>query len=201
MYILDNPNSVVVGSTVTFTVTSSSSLPLTVYSVTPNVCQVVTSLVTNISTITTDLVGSCVVVATSTGDAVTEPIEQVVKNFEVVKIPQKIAITNPGNISLVNGNSIIFTVNVKEEYSNRPVVLISDTPLVCSIIPGSTNGVATSTGTCRITATAEETTVFAAASPVSVEFDVMGTEPGEKLITVLVPQSQITAGTITSSYK
>lgn len=196
MYILENPNSVVVGTTLTITVNSSSGLPVTVESSTPDVCAVYT--VGSVSTITSIDVGTCMIVAIQDGNSVTESIEQVVRNFEVVKIPQKISFNNPGVINLVGGKSVNFPLNVKEDYSTAVPTITSDTPLVCSVT--GTTGTAITTGTCRLTATMNEDTTHAAAAPVTVEFDIRGTEPGEKIISIVVPQSQIVAGTITNQY-
>lgn len=196
MYILENPNAVPIGYSITMSIASSAGLPITVESSAPDVCTA--STVDNNTVITTIAAGTCIVVAFQAGDSVTESAEQVIRDFEVVKIPQKISFNNPGAINLVGGKSVNFPLNVKEDYSTATPTITSDTPLVCSVT-GAT-GTAITTGTCRLTATLDEDTTHAAAIPVTVEFDIRGTEPGEKIISVVVPQSQIVAGTITNQY-
>lgn len=203
MYILDNPNSVVIGTAVTFKVIASRGGPLSVFSTTPDICQVSTDSGTGTSTAQAIAVGTCIVICTQEADSSFRLLaqEQIIKNFEVVKIPQKITLNSPGSIILNNGNSVNFLIDTKEDYSNTVVTLISDTPLVCDIFPGTLAGTAITTGTCRLTATVATTAVYGVAVPVSIAFEIQGAEVGENIITVVVPQNQIVSGTITNNYK
>lgn len=141
---------------------ASSGLTVTLTSLTTDVCTV------SGGTITPVALGWCSIRATQAGDGTHAPASPVTRTFEVIKTPQTITFTDPGDDEIRNG-----TRDLDVSSDGLPPTLTSNTPAVCTV-SGTTvtyHGV----GECEIVATQAGDGTHAAADPVTRSWQVTKT--------------------------
>jgi len=145
--------------------TADSGLTVTLTSLTPGVCTV-TGLTIN----TLGVSGTCVIVATQSGNGTYGQAQAVTQQFAVSTLTaQTVTFVNPGNTSFVSGGSIPSGATAS---SGLTPVLISNTPSVCTV--SGLNIIQVSAGVCEIRATQPGNGTFAPASPVIRTFNLTG---------------------------
>lgn len=143
--------------------TASSGLAVAYTSATPAVCTVSGASFTPIA------LGTCTINANQAGNANFSAAAQVQQSVLITQGTQTISFAGPGSVQLTTTATLAATAS-----SGLPVTFASTTPTVCTT--GGTNGATLTTvilGTCSITATQAGNANFAAATPVSVSFQII----------------------------
>lgn len=151
-------------SPLTLTATTSSNLPVSYSSSTPEVCTVSGATVTLIK------IGLCTITASQAGDASYKAAAPVTQSFNIsvapVKQAQTITFDQPANKTLGDAP---FVLNATAS-SGLTVSFASDTPTICTVSGATVTLVAG--GTCTITASQAGNAAFHAAQPVTRSFQV-----------------------------
>ena len=130
-----------VGAPTPLTATSSSGLPVTYTTTTPNICQIVTSDAGSVLVATTPIPAiagaACVVTANQGGNDTYSPAIGVGKTINFLKLTQSISFTTPPNRDLNSLNPLTVSAS-----SGLPVTITSSTPETCSIVQTSNGGYA-----------------------------------------------------------
>jgi N-acetylneuraminic acid mutarotase len=148
------------GSQLALTATANSGLPVSFNSATPSVCTVSGATATIIAG------GSCTIQATQAGDSVYYAATTVSRSFTVTLTPQ--TITFPAiTATEVALNTLPLSATAS---SGLPVSFASLTPTICTV--SGANASLLTSGLCRITASQPGNSDYAAASPVSLSFEV-----------------------------
>jgi len=152
-----------VGTSLTLTASASSGLPVSYSSSTTNVCTVSGTTASLIAS------GSCTITASQAGNATYAAAPSVSQAFAVLAAltPQTISFPTIGQ--QVNGATL--TLNATAT-SGLPVTYATSTANVCSVA-GATLSIVNG-GTCTITASQAGNSIYAAATPVTQSFTVLG---------------------------
>ena len=153
------PASATIGEPVILTATASSWLPVTYTSRTPDVCTV------SGTTVAATVAGTCIIVATQSGDDQYAPADPVTGSFPVQKIPQTISFSPPASATM--GQAVALTAKAS---SGLPVTFTSNSTDMCTV-SGSTL-TAGKAGTCAVTASQSGDDQYAPADPVTRSFPV-----------------------------
>lgn len=143
--------------------TASSNLAVAYTSATPAVCSVSGASFTPIT------LGTCTINANQAGNANFAAAPQVQQSVQITQGTQTISFAGPGSVQLTTTATLAATAS-----SGLPVTFASTTPTVCTT--GGTNGATLTTvilGTCTVTATQAGNANFAAATPVTVSFQII----------------------------
>jgi hypothetical protein len=145
---------------VTFTLSASSGLPVSLSSTTPAVCTVSGTTVTAVS------VGICALVATQAGNTTYSAAPDLPISFSVTPGAQTITFPQPGPVNVTRGAQLSATAS-----SGLTVTFSGGTPGVCAI---GSDGLVTplGVGECTVTANQPGNANYAAAPPVSRTFSV-----------------------------
>jgi hypothetical protein len=168
--------------------TTDSGLTVTLTSLTPGVCSV-TGLTIN----TLGVSGTCVIVATQSGNSSYGQAQAVTQQFAVSTLTaQTVTFANPGNTAFVSGGSI---ASVATASSGLTPVLISNTPSVCTV--SGLNIIQVSAGVCEIRATQPGNGTYAPASPVIRTFNLTSAPSlTAQTINYTQPLDQLLSGTV-----
>ncbi len=142
------------GATFAVASTASSGLPVVVTSETPLVCT------TDGTTVTALTAGTCILTTTQPGDGTWSAAEPVTREITVNATPQTIDFTQPEPVAPGATFAVAPTAS-----SGLPVVVTSETPLVCTTDGTSVSALAA--GTCILTATQPGNATVAPASAVT----------------------------------
>lgn len=149
----------IIGASVALSAVSSSGLPVTLTSTTPNICMV------SGTTATLAAVGTCSIQATQAGNSTYLPANPVTRNFAVALEPQTIAFASIP--SQFVGASVMLSATAT---SGLTVVFTATAPTVCTV-SGATVALI-GTGTCTIQANQPGNGTYAAAPTVTRNFTV-----------------------------
>ena len=142
----------------TVSATATSSLTVTLTSTTTSVCTVSGFQVSLLAA------GNCSLTASQAGTTVYKAASPVSRTFSVTKAPQTITIPNPGPRSLTAPTVVL----APSATSGLTVTLTSQSTTICTV---SGNTVTLKkTGTCKIHGVQAGNAVFAAATPVDIQF-------------------------------
>ena len=158
------PTAVAFGSgSVTLSATAGSGLTVSFASTTTPICTVSGSTVTLVS------VGSCSITATQTGNGSYAAATPVTQSFTVLGTAQILTFTQPTAVAFGSGSvTLSATAN-----SGLTVSFASTTTPVCTV--SGTTVTLVSAGTCSITASQSGNANYAAATPVTQSFTIVGT--------------------------
>ena len=149
--------SVVVNGTGTLSATSTSGLPVTFSSTTPEICTVAGATVTGV------VYGVCIVAANQAGNATYAPAPQVIEYVPVGLDAQTITFGTAPTVVLGESGALSATAS-----SGLAVTFATATPAVCTVSGTLVTGVAV--GTCVVTANQEGSATFGAAPQVTQSF-------------------------------
>jgi hypothetical protein len=173
-----------VGASVTLSATASSGLAVTFASQTTNVCNV------SGTTATMSSIGTCTLEASQAGNGQYGPASAL-QDVAVSGKTQTITFANPGTQTVGTPLTLVATAN-----SGLPVSFNSQTAGVCTV-SGATATLITA-GTCTIQASQAGDATYAAASPVTQSFTVLGGGQTQT-ITFANPGPQTTGAPLTLS--
>ncbi len=144
-------------ATVQLSASSTSQLPVTFSTTTPSVCSI------SGTTLTTNTVGLCSVVAAQPGNAQYRAATSVTKSFNVIQTAQTITFTP------IAAQTVGAVVNLTPTAtSGLPVTLVSTNPVACSVSGLAVT--ATGAGTCTLQATQSGNSQYAAAPTITQSF-------------------------------
>jgi Chitobiase/beta-hexosaminidase C-terminal domain/Galactose oxidase, central domain len=146
-------------STITVSATASSGLPVTLASLTSNVCSL------SGNTATLNIPGNCIITASQAGNATYSPAETTL-SFTVTIAPQTINFPAIGKQTAGVNLQLVATAS-----SGLPVTFASTKPAVCTVSGSTASFIAA--GTCSIDVTQNGNNVYAKATPVGTSFIVV----------------------------
>ncbi|UFU02735.1 hypothetical protein LQF12_14790 [Ruania suaedae] len=141
--------------------TSTSELPITLTTLTPETCTLDGDQATLLTT------GTCTIEATQDGDRFWAPAEPVTTSFEVLALAQTLTLTPLPDTQLDAGPVTIEATSTSE----LPVTLTTLTPETCTL--DGDQATLLTTGTCTIEATQDGSATYLPAEPVSIGFEVL----------------------------
>ena len=157
---------------------ASSGLPVSLASITPQLCTVTGSSVSLLGA------GTCTLAASQAGNAGYSAATTVLNSFTILAMPQVISFAAPGDQTLgAAPNLLVATSN-----SGLAVVLVSSTPAVCTVSGSSLTLLAV--GTCTVGASQPGNASYLAAVPVSRSFAVAAAPLAAQTISFATPPDQ-----------
>jgi hypothetical protein len=174
---------VAIGSSSPLTATATSGLPVTLTSLTTDVCRVVNGQAV------ADHAGTCTIAATQTGNSDYNAATAVNRSITVDKTNQAITFTQPtSGVAIGSSTSLSATAT-----SGLAVTLTSLTTDVCRVVNGQ--AVADHAGTCTIAATQTGNSDYNAATPVNRSITINKTN---QTVTFIQPTSPVAIGSTTA---